>query len=241
MKKLVLSVSFLFIATQLFAQKVEVTVQAISGLYHYSGASTTGSSSINGGSDNSLNYTNNPYGNKNGFSYGGAVQAQIIVRHGFIVGLGAAYEILKSKVDIVSYNMYNANAALINTSPITVTGRTYLQSNYINLNPYIGYRMNAGYFKLDILPGVDVGIKTETREHGKATYTEGTVYTDRSRPDKDVDLRLRIGLAATYNRIGIIASYAHGLTNFQDGMIGGVGPYEARSELMRLGISYRLF
>jgi hypothetical protein len=48
MKKLLLSLVCLFACAALFAQKLEVTAGAYSGLFKYSGKSTESSSFING-------------------------------------------------------------------------------------------------------------------------------------------------------------------------------------------------
>src|ERR1700712_1142604 len=98
MKTLTLTLLCLLAVTGLFAQKIELSVQANSGLFHYSGKSATKKSEILATSPSSGNYTNNPYGNKNGFSYGGNLQAQFVSKGGFIVGAQAGYDVLKSKV-----------------------------------------------------------------------------------------------------------------------------------------------
>lgn len=87
MRKFTLTALCVAVATQLFAQKIELSVQAGSALFHYAGKSATKQSTIIQGSPESLNYTNNPYGNNNGFSYGGGLQAQLISKGGFIAGL----------------------------------------------------------------------------------------------------------------------------------------------------------
>jgi hypothetical protein len=90
----------LFAAQQLLAQKIEISVQANSGLFHYSGNATVATSYITEGMSPGQNYTNNPYGNKNGVSYGAGIQAKYVTKGGFIAGLDAGYDILRSKVNI---------------------------------------------------------------------------------------------------------------------------------------------
>ena len=53
------------------------------------------------------------------------------------------------------------------------------------------------------------------------------------------DVWLKFGAALIYNRFGLTTSYAHGLTNYQSNIIGDTN-FEAHSELMRFGVSYRL-
>ena len=91
MKTLILTLFSILALTQLQAQKLEVSVQANSGLFHYSGNSATSATSINGASDPKNDYTNNPLGNKNAFSYGAAIQGQYVSKGGFILGMQAGY------------------------------------------------------------------------------------------------------------------------------------------------------
>src|SRR3978361_438070 len=100
MKKHLLTLFGILSATCLYAQKMEVSLQANSGLFNYSGASSTGSSTIIQTFDNKNNYTSKPYGSKKAFSYGGDIQAQYVTKGGFISGLQVGYDILRSKVDI---------------------------------------------------------------------------------------------------------------------------------------------
>lgn len=250
MKRRLLIIALLLSSgTSLFAQKLEVSVQATSGLFHFSGASATSTTMILQGSTTGdpMNRANNPYGNKNGFSYGGTIQAQLVSKGGFIIGLQGGYELLKSKVNANRYSPippptqteYLPLVAVDWTFP--VTGHVNLQNQTINLNPYIGYRFQLSKVKLDILPGMDLGFALDTREKGEVKDKDGKVYkVDFKRTKSPTDVRLRLGAAANYGRYGLNASFAHGLKNYQEGLIGG-GPHEAHSELMRLGLSYRLF
>ncbi|PWK79929.1 outer membrane protein with beta-barrel domain [Mucilaginibacter oryzae] len=246
MKKRFLTVVLLCCGTSLFAQKIEVSVQAASGLFRFSGASATPATMILQGSTTGdpMNRANNPYGSKNGFSYGGGIQAQLVLKGGFIVGLQTGYEVLRSKADA---NRYSPIVTASNLPTITgndwtfpLTGHVALQNQTINLNPYIGYRFQFNKVKLDILPGVDIGLMLSTRDKGEAKDKEGRLYkVDYERAKSPTDVRLRMGAAASYGRYALNASFAHGLTNYREGWIGGVN--DAHSELWRLGLSYRLF
>jgi hypothetical protein len=248
MKILALTLSQFFILTSLHAQKIEFSVQANSGLFHYGGKSAVAESYIHQGPFKLSNYTNNPYGNKNGFGYGVGLQGQFVSKSGFIAGLQAGYEVLKSKVDIngvllyyTSYD-YLPSASLIAPLPFDAKGETYLKNKFINVSPYVGYRINLKKVNLDLMPGIDLGFGLSTYEKGKATTTEGsntTVQTDLKRDKAPTDIRLKFGAALIYNRFGLTTSYAHGFTNYQSNIIGDTN-FEAHSELMRFGVSYRL-
>jgi len=249
MKIFALTLSLFFILTSLHAQKIEFSVQANSGLFHYSGKSATTVSLIHQGPPNIPNYTNNPYGSKNGFGYGVNLQGQFISKGGFIAGLQAGYEMLKSKVDINGILLYNdiaidylPSANFAAPAPVEAKGQTYLKNKFINLSPYVGYRINLKKVKLDLMPGIDLGFGLSTYENGKATTADGsntTVQTDLKRGKAPTDVRLKFAAALVYDRFGLTASYAHGLTNYQADIIGDAD-FKAHSELMRFGVSYRL-
>lgn len=244
MRRLLLSFIFLLAAATAFAQKLEITAGAYSGLFSYGGKSASSFSFINSSSSSnfSASYTNNPYGSKMGFGYGISAQAQLVAKGGFIVGLQAAYEQLRSKTDITQ--VYTIDNSLPGIAPNFVTldanGSTALKNNIINLNPYVGYRIPFPKVKLDALVGTDVAFITGTREKGSAKASNGNTYTtDLDRSTIKTDLRLRFGLAATVNRLSFNASYALGVRNSMEGYIGG-SP-ETHSRVIRIGLGYRIF
>jgi hypothetical protein len=244
MKTLLLAILSFFVLTHLSAQNIEVSVQANSGIFHYSGNSAVSTSAIYQGSTPQQNYTNNPYGSKNGFSYGGDIQAQYVSKSGFIAGLQAGYEVLRSKVVIDSYYpitfyfFYGPNSPI--PYQIPAKGQTFLQDQDIGINPYIGYRLIFAKIKLDMMPGIDLGFDMNSYDKGKATDNGGNVYrTDLKLPDAPTDVRLKLGAAATYKRFGLTAAYLHGLTNLYKNMTVN-GSDDARSELISFGITYRI-
>jgi hypothetical protein len=243
MKKTLLTLYSLLFLTQLYAQNIELSVQANSGLFHYSGNSAVSTSTIYEGATPQQNYTNNPYGSKNGFSYGGDVQAQYVSKSGFIAGIQTSYEVLRSNMAINSYYPTSIPVLFYNisTGPTTpVKGQTFLQDQNIDLNPYIGYRLLIRKIKLDMMPGIDLGFNINSYDKGKATDNDGNVYrTNLKLPDAPTDVRLKLGVAATYKRFGITAAYLHGLTNLYKNMNVN-GSDDAHSELLNFGITYRI-
>lgn len=224
-----------------------MSVQASSALFHFSGKSAVKESSIIAGSTQSQNYTANPYGKNGGFGYGGNLQAQFVSKGGFIAGLQAGYEVLRSKVNITgvappyTYDLAYLPSANFATVILDAKGTSYLKNNFVNLSPYIGYRLSASKVKIDVMPGVDLAFNVSSSNRGNATTTgdNGIKYTvDRKMDKAPTDVRLKFGAAAIYKRFGLTASYAHGLTNYESKMIGG--DFEAHSELIRFGLSYRI-
>ncbi|TWI95931.1 outer membrane protein with beta-barrel domain [Mucilaginibacter frigoritolerans] len=253
MKKLYLSLLALFLASQLHAQKFELSFQANSGLFHYSGNSASSTSVIiQNGTTPKQNYTNNPYGNKNAFSYGADVQAQYVSKGGFITGIQAGYNILRSKTNITSVFPleFELEESVLNplyyapfNPSLPAKGSTILQDQFINLNPYIGYRIKTKKINIDLMPGIDIGFGINSYDKGKATTTDGTVYeTDYKEVKPLTDVRLKFGAAVLYKKWGVTASFAHGLTNYTKNLLND-SPivYKAQSELLRFGISYRIF
>lgn len=248
MKRYFIAIVILLIFNQLYAQKIEISGQAYSGLFHYAGNGSASTSIINQGSTPGQDYTQNPYGNKNAFSYGAGLQAQHVSKSGFIIGLGADYEILKSKVAITGYNpqtviMYTLLPYY--PVPIPANGSSFLQDRSIDLSPYLGYRLKFKSFSIDMLPGMDIGFNLSSYDNGKATSANPpsnqvpvTYQTNFKRPDPPTDIRLRFGLAGNYKRMAVTASYAHGLTNYEKDMIGSNA--NTHSELIRFGIAYKL-
>jgi hypothetical protein len=244
MRKTFLTLSSFLLLTQLYAQKFEVSVLANSGLFHYSGNGTTSASFINYTQGSSNSYPNYSFGNKNGFSYGAAVQAQFVAKCGFISGLQAGYDVLRSTADITAvdgavilpfYNTFSSN-----TTP--VKGSSVVQNEFINLNPFVGYRLPIKTINIDLLIGLDLPFGVGSYEKSSSTAADGTVYKTYVNYGKGAfDLRDRFGIAASYHRYGLTASYAHGLINHSaDLMDDSPTVYEAHSELLRFGISYRI-
>jgi hypothetical protein len=249
MKKYFILIIVILVFNHVRAQNIEISVQANSGLFHYAGNGAASASFINQGQSPNQDYTNNPYGNKNAFSYGAGMQAQHVGKSGFIIGLQGTYEVLRSKVDITGYypfyiiNFYSLNSA---TYPLPAKGEAFLQNQAINLSPYLGYRVHLKNISLDLLPGMDIAFNVSSYDKGKATeantspnQSPQTYQTNFKRPDAPTDIRLRFGLAANYKRVAITAGYAHGLTNYDKNMTGG--NYSVHSELIRFGIAYKLF
>ncbi|WP_114936474.1 outer membrane beta-barrel protein [Mucilaginibacter endophyticus] len=247
-KYLLILAPLMFSGLRLCAQKLEVSVQANTGLFHFAGKSSTATTQVLQGSitGDPMNRANNPYGNKNAFGYGGSIQVQTISKGGFIVGLQGGYELLRSKVEVDKYSpittvlYYDYLPITANDPSFTVTGHVAFQTQSINLNPYIGYRFLLSKVNLDILPGMDIGLILNSRDKGEVKDKDGKIYkVDYKRSKAPTDIRLRLGAAASYGRYGLNASFAHGVSNYMKDMIGDAS-FNTHSEYFRLGLSYRL-
>ncbi len=216
-----------------FGQKGQITFSVNSGLFSFGGATASSTSFMNISDVNSIsNYTNNPYGNNSGFSYGLSVHLQQLTRTKFIYGLQLSYESLSSKLKID--NAYGEITWTVRD------GRTILTSNFINLFPSVGQRIKL--FKgidSDFLVGFDLGIGLSSKENYSLTTSQGQeISGSNERKIPNIDLRPRIEFINYYKKIGLSVGYSYGLTNYQSGLVGG--DREAKGRYFRLGLIYRL-
>lgn len=239
MKKTLLTLIGVFCLSYTFAQ-TEINLALNSGLFSYRGSSAEKTSFMNHVSSNVNNtYTNSIFGAKNAISYGLSVNLkQLLFKNRFILGLDVGVERLRSKVSIDRISGYNVSITPSNYN-YSASGESFLNTDFINLHPNIGYRMHANQVKFDLTAGFDVGFITKATEKGSAVDKNGTTYTSlQDRKGLKTDLRARFELAATYKKAGIYAGYAHGLSNYMNGWIGG-SP-EATSKFIRFGLTYRI-
>ncbi len=235
MKKALPILISLFCLTNVYAQKIELSIAANSGLFSFAGKSAESTSFINSGVDKSLAYTNNPYGTRNGFSYGLSANAKTVIGKGLLLGLDLGYEKLSSETYITHVAYYNGTT----NSNIESNGKTNFNLHFLNIHPNFGYRFDAKT-TLDLTAGLDVGLVLNANEKSNARAKDGTDFSvDRERQTIGADIRPRVQLGINLNKFGIYGGYAHGLTNYMKGYIGG-GPWEAKSRMIRFGVSYRI-
>jgi len=236
MKKYFLIILLVFIAAGVKAQSFEVSVQANGGSSGYVGKGTVSTTFLDGADP--ANHTGYPNGdgNRQLFSYGADLQFQYTFKSSFILGLQTGYEVLGSKADI--NGVYDGNE-----TETAATGYTEQHAGYVNINPYIGYRFKLKKVRLDVLPGLDLAFGAHESNTVNVTASDNTYYnahTDNVYYHPSDDVRLRLGLAAYYQKFGITASYSHGLANFTaDELADAPVPAEHRN-VLRLGISYRI-
>lgn len=225
------------------AQKTEVYISVNSGLFSFTGPSASKTSQIN--TDYFLaaplakevtGSTNSVLGKLPGFSYGVSGQIQRVSRDNFISGVSIAYEDLRSKVRIDKVLIIN-NIVTISENAV---GKAILSNQFLNLSPYLGYRIKINQISLDLTAGLDVGYLLSSKEKGEAkTITDRVATTSREREwGINLDVRPKLQAAALYRRIGVYACYAKGLSNYYNEFIGG--NFEARSQLMRFGVNYKI-
>lgn len=235
MRNLFLILFLLFIQSIAFTQKTEYRLAFNSGLFSFTGKSTESVSFINYAAHMNTSYTNNPYGSNNGPCYGVSGILERLTRSRFVFGVDLGYERLSSKIGINSVSVYSGNA----TQAYDASGETFIHYDFINLQPFTGYRFVTKSINLDLTAGMDFGFCVAANEKGNAKASNGTTYeTSVDRKTIDTDIRPRLQLAAYYKRLGIYVGYAWGLNNYKKGYVGGTN--DCYSRITRLGASWKL-
>jgi hypothetical protein len=216
-----------------FGQQRQISFHLNSGLFSYGGSSASETSFINiSDVSNISSYTNNPYGKNSSFSYGLGVQLQQLTRKNFIYGLQLSYESLSSKLTID--NAYGEITWSVED------GQTILTTDFINLFPSIGQRVNL--FKkvdTDFLLGFDLGIGISSKEHYNLTTSQGDqISGTNEKEEPPIDFRPRLDVVNYYKNFGLSIGYSYGLTNYQSDLIGA--DKEVYARYLRFGICYRL-
>lgn len=156
-----------------YSQKTEIGMSFNSGLFSFGGQSAVRTSFINYNKQTKSGYTNDPYGSKGGLCYGFSGNIKRLTRKNFVYGIDIGFEQLRSKVSINQIIEFPDSTSNYYSS----TGRTFLNCNFINLNPFIGYKFGSGKIKYEITGGFDMAYGLSTKEEGKAISTNGIEYS----------------------------------------------------------------
>ena len=236
----------LLLAGPAAAQRTELIGRGGLGLFRFGGNNAQGTSSINysygpsGPSGPGGGYTNSPYGSDWGTGFGVGGRVQRVTRHRALLAFDLGYDWLRSRTTITGLSYIYSSSS----QQYDAVGTTYLRTNSLTAYLGLGYRVQLPLVALDILAGPELAAMLSTRERGSGTYASSTGplawATDADRgSDLPVDARLRADLTAWHQRVGLLASYSHGLLNYQGGLIGGP-VRSAYGRVLRLGLAYRL-
>lgn len=244
MRKQFLLGPLLALALPAAAQHTELIGRAGLGLFRFGGraaARVAGVSYYDDYFDGPGGSGYSPYGRRlgAGFTLGG--RGQRVGRRNGLAALEVGYDWLRSRmaVDLVSYSpaIYSSRGPVGYAADGTVQLRTQHLTAFLGL----GHRFQVAAAELDLLAGPEVAYVFGGREQGNGTYNGGTPWTinqDNRGSFNRADARLRADLTAWYQRVGLTASYAHGLINYQGGLVGA--SREVYSRTLRLGLAYRL-
>lgn len=235
MQRILLTIAALMTLTNVRGQSTEYRISLNSGLFSFTGKSASEVSGINAVDASTPGSTNNVYGSKNGLCYGLSANIQRVTKRHFILGVDAGYEVLRSKVSITGVWLYG------NPYPygVSATGQTYLNNNFVNIFPFLGYRIMAKPITLDITAGLDLAHCFKSQEKGNATDSLGTKYKS-SGEVKTIknDVRPRIQISTGYKKVGVYVGYSYGLTSYMNDYIGI--PNESYPRLWRFGLTYQI-
>jgi hypothetical protein len=235
MIKIFFTLSMVLIFTALSGQKTEYRLGFSSGLFSFSGKSAQTTSFINYSEPSNTGYTNNPYGSQQGLCYGLLANMKRVSKKKFVFGIEAGFERVKSVINITLVNNYDGMSA----TQFPVEGKTYLAFNFINFQPFAGYRFVSKRLAFDLTAGVDLAYCLQAKENGNATAENGTTYnTSLDRKTITTDIRPRLQISTGYKNFGVYLGYAFGQTNYKSGHIGGTN--EAYAEFLRFGLTYLL-
>lgn len=217
-------------------QHTEFGISLNSGLFSFRGPSAEKVSFLNisQSPEATIYYTNNPYGSKNALLYGLSINVQRITKKNIIFGTELGYENLRSKISIDKV-FYNDD---VNDKIITVSGETIFSHSFINLNPYVGYRIILNKYSLDFNTGFDLGYCFLAHEKSSIDTKNG--FKDSNSKDRSTirfDFRPRIHSTLNYKNCGIYLAYSYGLVNYQSGYVGGIN--ECYSRIIRFGLDYK--
>lgn len=213
-----------------YGQKTGLNFNAFTTFFGFRGNGTTKTSYINGYQLKSDASTNNVFGQTGDFSYSFELQGQQITKQKFIYGLSIGYEVDNSKVSIDSVIINDANKPRY-----PATGKTVLKNSFITFNPFLGHRFITSKISLDFSIGLDLAFCEKSEEKiAINVFQDHPKFTnDRDKPA--VDYRPRIQLKAQFKRLGIIAGYSIGLTNFSE-----KPNTKAYTKSLRLGLAFRI-
>jgi hypothetical protein len=215
-----------------FGQQTEVHFNAYSGLFSFHGNGSVSHSWINVDPYTSPDkYTSNPYGRQYAFSYALELQEQRVTKNKIIYGLGFSFENLTNKVNIDTvtqngffYEQYSAN------------GMTRLKNTFVTLHPFVGHRYTYHKIYFDLLAGFDIAFCLQSKETGMATtQNKGSFIVENNIPKPFIDFRPGIQVKAYINKLGFLAGYSLGLTNYQTKYM-----LKAYTGFLRFGFCYQL-
>jgi len=211
-----------------FSQSHELRLGVTSGVSNFTGSGSIAKSTLNGSGQQDY-YTNNPYGKKYGINLGGAVNYRYVFANNFLLGVEGAFERLQTKVDLEGSEFVNGSRGL-----------TKLNQQFLNFNPFLGYRVTFEPMTMDMQFGVDIAKTLSINEDGSIEDKNGdkTSFTHDRGKVIDVDIRPRLQFNVNYEHYTVFAGYSWGLKDYHDGILGAnLGP--ARLNVFRLGLQYQ--
>lgn len=230
-KHILLALPLLCLVTATSAQQTTYSAGVNSGWFRITSKNATGFSSITG-SPTIRSQMMGPSKSSPEFSYELNGRVQRNTRSGFIYGAELAYQSLHSSVEINYITPFLYSSALMQAG-----GKVKMNSNFVAVSPYAGFRILNKKVKLDLSSGLELAACVNRDEEINAVQlSSGEKFHATNELHKNIDYRVRFQLVTSINRIGLAAGYAAGLNNYyhKDDMLTG------NSGFIRLGLTYRI-
>ena len=241
------------LATPALAQRTEFSGQVHLGLFRFAGNGTQRATTINKDFSEPASpaaYAPNPYGSSWGTGVGASVRAQYVGEKSWLAALNLGYDDARSRAAVMRFDV--TPPGYVGPSPITVaaTGAAHLRVTQLTGFAGFGRRLGHGRVQVDALAGPEGAVLLAARETGSGTHDDafskaGTAWTiDTPYPvAHQLDWRVRADATAWYQRWGLAATYAWGLTDLRNAL-ADVPDYETNgavhSRTLRFGLAYRL-
>ncbi|TGE22411.1 hypothetical protein E5K00_19415 [Hymenobacter aquaticus] len=246
MKKITLLFLGLLAAELGYAQTTEVSLHLTSGLSNFRGKNATETTAIMVPDNEAVPpykylytlmdvpYAADPFGKKLGVSYGAAAQVQHVTARHLVFGAQGGYEVLRSRTPIfVVFDKHDFG--------LSAKGHATLANSFINLHPFVGYRLTRGPLDYDLTVGPEIGLLQRSHETAEATLTDfkdAAYTTDLERSQRKVDVRARLNATVYYHRLGFSLGYSLGLSKYRPDYASS--SEQLYSQVFRTGISYRI-
>lgn len=212
------------------SQSHELRLGINAGFSNFTGSGSAALSSLNG-TDKQSYYTNNPFGKKYGINIGGAINYRYVFSSNFLLGIEGSLERLQTKINLEGNDFLNNSR-----------GMTKLNQQFLNFNPFFGYRVLFEPMTMDIQLGVDLAKTMSIKEKGSVEDKQGNITEferDRGTDLMKVDVRPRLQFNVNYDRYTVFTGYSWGTKDYTSGM-DGRSAQPTKLNVFRFGIQYQL-
>jgi|GEM_PF-3088015 len=241
MKHLLLALPLGLLGLPALGQTVEYSGRATVGFGRFQGDNAVSTTTVNDANNVPLSESSraaNPYGSTFGVGGGLALRAQYVSKYKVLAAFDLGYDFVQSRAGVSTIN-YNSTVLPYSRSG---SGTVHLYTQNITAFGGVGYRLGgSGKTALDLLVGPELAYVLTSQEEGSGTDNNGSGWsTSLARPPAHrLDFRLRGDASLWVNRVGLVASYSYGFTNYMPGT--SATPYpDASLQLIRVGLGYRL-
>ncbi len=238
MKTKIFLIVYILLSINVIGQSTEFSFHLNTGLFSFRGSESGNSTIYTAASDFGAYSTSSPFGKQSGLSYSLGFNAQRITDSNFIFGIRSSYESLSSRIDVDKViNITSQESESWNA----YDSKTILTSEFINIFPFVGKRVNViNGVDSDLIFGVDIGACLSIKEHATINANQKSYNTTKSFLKEKWDYRLHFEIINYYKRVGLSIGYSYGLTNYLYVPKYNSEKRDVRSMMIRLGLVYKI-